>query len=362
MGVCGGCVNTTYELDCSGECRYTTPSGASANLSDFSARGGEGIAFQVYPSPGFHYPSDQIDQLYIANFEAIGARANIYSNGFNNNEAIVAAECALWMCVQSLNSGTIDAKQTTDVRREFAKVISSNWTGDYVSNFTFESLPGDMNPASSANFTVYVPAVIAMQGFFSHFFNGTVELNQQYVPPFFFCSSTFHHPLGLYSPPCHVLNIRSTNISYLRTRLHQANTDVVQALWNSSASLDPWIRTIASSLTTAIRTLEPQTLPLYNGHGYQLGYDVHWPWITLPALLVAASLLLLLVVMVKTGSSGVSPWKGNPLSALFMSVDEGLRGRGRGALDMRGGVVEAVGKERVGVERDWDGGWKVKSA
>ena len=131
----------------------------------------------------------------------------------------------------------------------------------------------------------------------------------------------------------------------------------------ASADLDSWIRTVAASMTSVIRTFVPGTEhSMYNGTGYQLGYDVRWPWIVLPAVLVSMSCLILIAIIAKTAISPVQAWKGSPLAMLFMHADHRLRQGAAGHLEEHGGVEKAIGKNRVALEQDSDGTWTFKHA
>ena len=180
LAICGGCVDTTFTLNCDESvCNYTTASGAVASLSNFKSLSSQGVGFRVVKSKGFHYQSAQLDQLHLSNFEAVGARANIYSTDFKNNDSIVAQECALWMCIQSFETWTVSSNQTTAVRETFAKINPFNSTSArFISNVSFTPLQDSMNPHPDASYNVYNPAIIALQTFFAGFFNGTVTLNQ----------------------------------------------------------------------------------------------------------------------------------------------------------------------------------------
>ena len=282
-----------------------------------------GVGFQVFQSGGFHYLRNDNNTLYLANWEAVGAPANAYSDTQWQNKTTVASECALWMCVQSFDTRQTNSNQTQTVTKSFSQINPRTRQAGLVYNVSFLGLPGDMNQALD-DFTVYGGALLALTEYFATLFNGSISLNQ--------AEQIF-------------------------------SSDPVQAIWEASADLDAWLQTVAASMTNVIRTVgqaEPNTK--YNGTGFQLGYDVRWAWIVLPAILVGMSLLILVVIMVKTTRSPVQAWKGSPLALLFMNVDHGLREGAMGQLEEYHGVDKLVGKSQVVLTREMDRSWGFKQA
>ena len=297
LAICGECSNSTYQQSCGetlnnltvtlgGEImnnytspvyRYTVPSGAVANLTDFGQQS-EGIGFQVMASLGAVYNMSHTDRLYIANFDIVGAPANSYAAP---SQSIVASECALWISVQAYETRMVNSNQTQLIVQSFSQVINSDISSLDIDDVTFLNLPAEMNPRLHTNYTVGTLAAIAFQ---------------EYLPTLF--TRSF------------ILNLESQSPS----------GDVVQAIYNTSANLDGWIQNVASSISHVVRTTntpkptEPDDL--YNGTGYQLGVKVQWAWITLPVMLVTLSLITLLATIAKTARSPVGTWKGSPL-ALF---------------------------------------------
>ena len=68
------------------------------------------------------------------------------------------------------------------------------------------------------------------------------------------------------------------------------------------------------------RTL-PEEEERYKGTASELGYEVRWPWITLPALLVLLSTMILIVTIINTQRSDINAWRSSPLALVFMDVD-----------------------------------------
>ena len=245
VAICGGCVETKFSMSCNSTiCAYHLPSGKTANLTNLTTLAGMGTGFQVFQSPGFYFDSTQADKLYLSNFEAVGMPAGtplgIYSW---QNKSDRAYECALWACVQAFETWQINSKQTQVVRRTWNKVDNSSLFIDnnLYSNITFVDLPEEMNVPSGANFSFESMAAGALMQFFELIFDGNISVNQ------------------------------GTQIS---------SSDVVQALYNATGDLDTWMQNVASSLTNVVRSFDPAPRrAVLDGIGYQLEYDVRWPWI-----------------------------------------------------------------------------------
>jgi len=301
------------------------PSGYTANLTNF-AEIDMGVGFQVFQSEGSHYPSNDNNTLYLSNWEAVGAPANALGGTRWQNQTTVASECALWMCVQSFETfETVTNQQTQVVKESFSKIDTATRPARVLANdVSFLALPEDMNPPPNQNFSIFGLAALSLTEYFATLFDGNITLNQ-----------------GEHNP----------------------SSDSVQAIWNSSADLNTWLQTVAGSMTNVIRTFDSgDHNEMYNGTGYRLGYDVQWMWLSLPAVLVASSLLILVVIMVKTARSPVQAWRGSPLALLFMNVDRELRDRAMGQLDRHGDVEKRVGKSHVSLGREKDGSWVLKQA
>ena len=335
--MCGGCVNSTWVLNCgtdsnvsssesSALCQYTLPSGETANLTN-TAEVGEGISFQVFPSTGSFYNRKRTDILYVANFEVVGAPNNsivTWLPQIDENNT-VAAECALWMCIQAYQTEQVDAAQTQTVVGEYYTVDNSSASNDYVSNITFVNVPSDLNTMSSSAYKVYNPAAMALNQYFETIFNGTLQLNEEAQLP---------------------------------------SSDMIAGIWNSSTDLDTWIKSIAAGISSVIRESDTQTpaeSKSYQGTGSQLGYDVRWPWIILPAFCVALSLIILVVIIIRTAKSPVRAWKGSALAFLFTDIDPELRRQVGGSMDEFGGIERVAGKTSVMLEdRGYGLSWNIR--
>lgn len=316
LAVCGGCVPAKYLKTCSGDgvkysgknfCAYTMPSGSVANLSVYM-----GVGFQVMPSTRAHFNNSNLNRVYAANFDVVGAPYKTYAGeGLPPN--LVSSECALWMCVQTYNTSMQLGKQVQTVASTFS--AHNNY------NYIFRPLPADMNPPP-VNFSVELIAIDALQSYLASLLNGTVTL------------------------------FPSTQ-SY--------SSDIVQAIWNGTTHIDAWIANLAASMTNVVRVNEPVSRPAYDGTAYQLCYTIRWEWLALPVATVLCSIVLLATVIIETARRPVEAWKASPLTFLLFEVDEEMRTLVEGQTNRYGGIEKAVGTRKVVLEGKVGGVWKFQN-
>jgi len=322
LAICGQCSPSTYEIHCNNySCNYTMPSGSIITL--ISPGTSEGPGFAVKSGTGGKYNSSLHDKLYIANFDVVGASYMSLSQGFSN-QTTTASECAMWLCVQAYNVSTRSNHQVQTTIQTFSSINSTPTDEIGLANFTFPTLPAEMNATPNTNYSVSALGALGFQDTLSAMFNGTASLD-----------------------------IESSS----------AESDAVDAIWSASANLNPWIQRVALSMTNALRN--NSGLPshaLYNGTGYQLGISVRWPWIALPAAMVVLSLVFLAMVMVQTARSPVASWKGSPLAFLFFDVDQEIKRSVLGHTDRFNGIEDAVSDARVVLRGQPGGIWTFKAA
>ena len=303
------------------------PSGNVAHLVGFVVDNDavEGTGFQVMPSKGNIYNTSNPSVLYIANFDLVGAPGDFGQSTWTNSNT-VAAECAMWICVQSYDINVTNTQQTQFVQN-FSQVVNSSQItalGAYWTNYTFLGLPANMNPRPDAQYTVDIFALTSFQDFLPPLFNGSIY---------------FH--FDSWSPA----------------------SDIIQAIWNATLSdLDMWMKNVALSMTNALRAFDPASNDMYNGTGYQLGVQVRWWWIILPAALVVSSFITLIVTIIKTARSPVQAWKGSPLALLLLDVDLDIRRSADGRMDTFNGLQDSVGKTKVMMKSVQNGNWAFKAA
>ena len=343
LAMCGECTNVTsyqtycFEPKCDDtepggladpyaclpQCNYTMPSGSTITLVNFThgAENVGGVAFRVMPGKGATYNSSDTSRLYVANFDIFGAPASVQTARQLlvawPNETTVASECALWFCVQTFNTTVVESNQQQKVIGSFSTVADSPLIGgnDDTRSVTFAELPPSIRSGATANYSVDFFASGALSEYLSATLNGTVTLD-----------------------------IESEGYS----------NDVMQAIWYASADLNNWIDNVAASMSQVVRTNIPQSDSVYDGTAFILIYEyqIRWGWITMPAVLVASSVVLLGVAILRTNRHPVCAWKGSPLALLYMKLDPAIRNHAAGRLDAHDGLQDSIGKIGVYVERD----------
>ena len=117
-----------------------------------------------------------------------------------------------------------------------------------------------------------------------------------------------------------------TGTGTLNVESYGTSSDSIDAIWGGfCGNMDAWIKNLALSLSNHVRIYSPTYREEYAGTAYVQGVQVQWWWITLPATVLASSILLLVIVMIRTARSEIRAWKGSPLVFLFWDVDEDIR-------------------------------------
>jgi hypothetical protein len=250
-----------------------------------------GNGFQVAASKGAKYNSSHHDKLYIANFDVFGAPYNSYSQ-IGWEEHLTGQECAMWICIKAFDVVTANGHQTQTVSTTFSDINSALplEAGGVVSgeNFTFPPLPANMSGTTpDTNYTVSSFASVALSDYLGPLFNGTVFLSQEYNSP---------------------------------------SSDAIEALWNGTNDMNAWMSNLAQSMTNIIRSTTQADRAVYDGSASQVGVHIRWPWIALPASMVLASLVFLIVIIIETARSPIEAWKGSPLAYLVFGVDQETKG------------------------------------
>lgn len=323
LAICGACSDTTPDdVVCveGGGCTYTMPSGTKARIDNYPQSAEGSTVIQAMQGNGSMYRKNDTDMAYLTTFDVVGGPLAGYST-------LIAAECALWLCVTAWATITFNGNQSQVSFGEYPHLSNASFEPTFSHNgsrYGFSDLPGNMNAQPNSSFTYAQDDYFALQDFLAPLLNGKVQLFEA-------------------SP-------RYTN-------------DVMQAVLqassvaNATAGLDAWIKRAAMSMTHAIRTDHPEHDDMYDGVGYQLGYNIDWRWIILPAILVILSPILLIATIVKTAKSTVPPWKSNPLAMLFTQPDRDLRGIMAGHMDDYKGFPNKIGKTNATLEKCSDGGW-----
>lgn len=332
LAVCGGCVPSSYQtIHCPSHCNetrsdscfctYKLPSGSQATLWNFRAeRGGDNVlGFQSIPSDtGAHFNRGKDDRLYVANLDLFGAPYLSYSV---EDPVISATECALWMCVNVYNTTVSSTYQQQDVAATFDKLNATEGSTTYDA-YKFPPIPAIFDPGHTTTFNVSTLAVEALQSYMTRAMNGSV-----------------------------VLNLESQTYS----------SDLVQGIWNGTTNPQAWIENVAGSMSNIVRSTNTTSRPQYNRTTYQLGVNVRWVWLALPASLVLLSTIVLVLVMQRTANSPVEAWKGSPLTLLLFDVDKDTRDAAIGRAREYRGIERAVGWRKVRLGEETERTWKFKA-
>lgn len=324
LGVCGECSKNDFKQTCNAtvyggtECNFTVPSGTSF-------KNGTGLFFKSTPGAGSKYNSTDPTRAYLANWDVGGVN---YSYGWTgwNKTTFVTYECALWACVQSYEASVQASTQTQVKNQEWSSVVGiQNDTNSYKRNMTFGN-PMNASTPGLGEYTITNIAGLMLSEYLTQWFNGTV-----------------------YAPG-------SRGIAY--------SNDYVEVIYNATtySDLDGLTKNIALSMSNVFRTAEPAQHDVYNGIASTLSVAVKWEWLTLPIILIAASLLLSLINIIRTARSEVGAWKGGPLALLVTDLDPTARKIAMANMDVPGGLVRSVGDMKAVLSRNRRGGWSFEAA
>ena len=323
LAVCGQCHEATYQKTCNNEnCTFTFDAGVSIILTNLDTQG-EGTCWNSTPS---NLVGIQKDNTFIlSEFYVVGMPyASIIEYGFHD---VTSHRCTLEWCVNAYSRTSISGNQTESI-----VATESTWQqigSESSSNIT--TLPASFNPTPGE--------VYSLTGFY----------------------------------PLVVSNLLTTLLSsYAQCGDDSAagnfrSSDAADAIWYYTAR-DPhaWIRNLATSISNVVRTSGASALegadpappgpddPLfrpYHGTAYQLGIQIRWAWITLPAATVAVSLAMLIYEMISTARSHVYPWKASPLALLLTEVEPSIRQQVH-MEDMteHNGLTRRIGRKRAVLE------------
>lgn len=302
------------------------PSGSVFSLvSNFSATGNYGIAFQSMLSHGQHWNTSVLDHAYIANFDMMGSPSGSMAASAPSIDAMKAVECALWMCVNAYQTTVSLGKQTQTVVSTFHDAINpalsaENYTLIYPDRMVQNDTAGS---SSHTNYTVAGFAQIGLSQLFSpSLIDGTVLFNLVSVYP----SST-----------------------------------AMNAIWSGWQDPQSWIQAIATSMSNAVRMNEPSAREEFNGTAYVQSITVQWWWLSLPVASVAGSILLLLAVMFKTARTSVPPWRSNTNALLIMDMDDDVRKLAEAEVT-RAKIDHELRDEKVVLKKTASGAWMLESS
>ncbi|KAL8847544.1 MAG: hypothetical protein Q9221_007403 [Calogaya cf. arnoldii] len=290
-----------------------------------------GTSFQVLPSLGSRWQSNDTSKAYVANFEMVGYQPSSKNDGWYTigtdilaSTPLIATKCALWFCVRSYQHRMLAGNKLQKVRGRFSEVLPMEGTTVDTMNQTFLPLPPTMNPRPGANFTVSYLAKSSMLSFLRKNFDGNITLF---------------------------------------TDTQESSADIITAMWpatQSTRSIDDWIENVAASMTDGIWTTDQEPDDYCKGSGFQLAYHVRWGWIMPPVALLLASLLVLTLAMMQTRRRSIQAWKGSPLALLLISPETSPQRMVDSRASAYKGYEKAMGETMIGIEKEEDKGWVLK--
>jgi hypothetical protein len=329
LAVCGGCTKNDYTQTCGKlndvqTCNFTAPSGTRF-------QNGTGLYFKSVPGTGSVYNSSDPSRVYFANWDVGGVSNTSYGWASWNKTTFVTYECALWACVQSYSASVQSSTQIQSQNLSWSNVVGiQNSSNVYKVNSTFGNpTNGSDSSSGSDQYTVTNIAATLLRSYFTlenDFLNGSVAA------------------------------AGSRGIDY--------SNDYIEVMYNATqyANLDSFTKNIAVSMSNVFRTAEPAQNDMYNGTASTLSVTVKWHWLALPIILVAASLLLSLVNIVRTARSDVGAWKGGPLAFLVCDIDQTVRASAVANMDTPGGLLRSIGNKQAVLCRNEKGGWMFEAS
>jgi hypothetical protein len=325
VAVCGSCVMTTNSMGACNEtsCSYTTSTGSVFEMGHFNSSD-LGIGFSSKSVFNSSLGSGQ--NLTVAEFETMGVPYQSLSSGlFGSDPSFSSQRCQIWMCVNVYETVVENGLQTQNTTATFSEVpnlANSGFSG--ADNWTFV-LPDQWN---HEKYNVSALGWAALSEQLGTMFTGTV-----------------------------FLNLEGYSIS----------SDAVEAIWNGTSDMQPWMDKVTRSLSNAMRLDSTADDPAFDGSAYQLSVVVRWAWLALPVSLVLITIVLVAIIIIKTARSDIGSWKGSPLAMLLFDVDDDIRLQSRNIADEEGwdsvgtGVQSRLAEQKVSLQRADAGRYRLRS-
>lgn len=136
--------------------------------------------------------------------------------------------------------------------------------------------------------------------------------------------------------------------------------DIAQGIYyamNASASGFPDLMdNLAGSMTHYLRAAAYQPSPIKGNSYIEVSrFVVRWEWLSLPLFLLCCSLILLILIMVKTSQADLHPWGNNTIATLFHGLSE--RVPGVGLRDTQNRMNDGSKRLHVQLRDDQEGGY-----
>lgn len=348
VAVCGDCVPSTYNTtQDSTWANFTMSSGSVISLAgpDGNSSSWQSV-FAVVSGNGSHFKRSDLETLYVANFDVFGTPYNLTKAYFDaslpmstlpwDKESTIVTECALWACVQSYDVSTRSGQQMQTISSNYSKVLPIDVWLPSGNKWTFATAPvsnGTSQNQDSYNFTFAVDAENALRMYLQQTLTGKILLSTE----------------------------ADFTLGQLYAGSPYPSDSVIQAIWQATPDLKKWINNLAISMTNAVRSNVPASRENLRGTAYQLGVRVRWEWLALPIAMIVSSIVLLVIVIIKTAGSSVQPWKSSPLVFLFCDVDPEIRNSVAGRTGRHLGMEKGIGKRKAVLTEDSDGTWTFRT-
>lgn len=226
-----------------------------------------------------------------------------------------ATECALYWCVQTLNTSIQNGILNQTIIRSWSNSSATDTSDVHLSPYTSGS--SYLGGRHTAN-TYYVSPMsnVPLTRFLEQAFNATVKALQ--LPPDMGYTQEELLDLTIYS------------------------SDIAQALWHVDDDLESLMTNLANRMTDALRNLykDPVTDPADLGNVFTTQVYVHvtWPWLILPVGLVIASCAVLVAAVVESTRQKTIVWKSSTLAVLFHGLGGGCGAVGEGGVGAGAGA------------------------
>ncbi|KAF2148019.1 hypothetical protein K461DRAFT_298124 [Myriangium duriaei CBS 260.36] len=315
LAICGACERSNFAIDTCSEnsCNYTLASGLMVLLGTNAAYENSLIpGFQAVSSPDGHiFNHTFFNRLFIAHFELFGVPYHP-SVTFNASSAI-NTECALWFCMNVYNA-SVESNEYHEAILSSFHDLDPPLTDDRIrSEFHFSSLPSSLDADNQTHFTVQGDSFSDMLDFIGNFFEGTASL------------------------------WKGDKGAWVRGY----DSALVLGMWKGSEDPEGWITGLAGSLSNTVRSMNPISRSQYQGTSYELSIVIRWTWLVFPIALILSTFVLLVLVILRTASSQVASWKGDPLALLLFEVDERTKHVAGYGIGNAQGILKSIGNKTV---------------
>jgi hypothetical protein len=320
------CVVTTRSgLELTGNCQipdygtvFTLGPGSNRVFSENSSP----AVIKRKGKPDLPVPSADANNV-ITQFGAVGVPSPKLPAGLLNES--IAAECAMWYCLQAHNVSVRAGKISDEVVEIWSKASIKEQFGDGSGqNVTFNDIPKSFNTEGDVAYGLGPFQMYAMREYTNETIIGNVSADGT---------------AGVVAP----------------------STDFVEGLHSSFHDIDNWMDRLTLSMTNEIRInqgrdektrQEPEERYASTVFINQVTTVVRWEWITFPAAITFLAIVYMIVEIVRTEYSGAEAWKQDEFMPLCLTMDDNevLKEIRMGQQEPEG-LKKRIGRVRVGLQR-----------